>query len=258
MFFDEPNNEIEFLSVLKIKNGAQHAVASNRGFHALSVRLSGEAVFTVAGTEAPVNAGDIIYIPAYLDYRIDSCNDELIVIHFNLKEVCTDSIDVFRPSDGKYFQDKFISIHRLWQEKKPGYIYECKSALYKVLSRALSMNHGLLADFTSKKLEDSVEYIHEHYTDKGLNVEHLFRMANMSDTYYRRLFVARCGMTPLKYINSLRVALALELLSSGYYTVTQIAEKCGFDSQSYFSTVIKNETGLSPSAFLNKKASDRV
>lgn len=258
MFFDEPNNEIEILSVLKIKNGAQHAIASNRGFHALSVRLSGEAVFTVEGNATSVSSGDIIYIPAHLDYRIDSCNDELIVIHFNLRKSNCSSIDVFRPSDGKYFQDKFISIHRLWLEKKPGYTYECKAALYKALARAISLNHGPSEDLTSKKLEDTVEYIHEHYTDKDLNVEHLFRMASMSDTYYRRLFVARCGMTPLKYINSLRVSLALELLSSGYYTVTQTAEKCGFDSQSYFSTIIKNETGLSPSAHLNKKASDNV
>ena len=39
---------------------------------------------------------------------------------------------------------------------------------------------------------------------------------------------------------------ATELLQSGYYSVGEIASRCGFNNINYFSTFIKKETGLSP------------
>ena len=94
---------------------------------------------------------------------------------------------------------------------------------------------------------DIVDYIHEHFCEKGLTIELLSKMCSMSDTYFRRLFKQRFKVTPLKYINDLKVKYATELLRSGYYTVTEAAEKCGFDNVYYFSLFIKKETGQSPS-----------
>ncbi len=61
----------------------------------------------------------------------------------------------------------------------------------------------------------------------------------MSDTYFRKLFVERFSVTPLKYINRLKLNYAKELLLSDYYTVEEIAEKCGFNNINYFSLFIK-------------------
>ena len=77
----------------------------------------------------------------------------------------------------------------------------------------------------------------------------LAKMANMSDTYFRKKFVRAFGTTPLLYINDLKIAHAVELLRSGYYSVEETAENCGFDNQKYFSTVIKKKTGHTPSEF---------
>ena len=55
---------------------------------------------------------------------------------------------------------------------------------------------------------------------------------------------------PLKYINKLKLYYAKELLRSGYYTVSQVSEKCGFENIQYFSLFIKKETGKTPSQFL--------
>lgn len=71
----------------------------------------------------------------------------------------------------------------------------------------------------------------------------------MCGTYFRSLFVSSYSQTPLKYINSLRIARAVKLLRSGYYSVTEVAEKCGLDNQKYLSKVIKKNTGHTPSEF---------
>jgi len=78
-------------------------------------------------------------------------------------------------------------------------------------------------------------------------------MCSMSDTYFRKLFVENFAVTPLKYINNLRLNYAIELLSSGYYSISEISDKCGFDSIYYFRAFIKKETGNAPSFYLERK-----
>lgn len=247
MFFDNPNNEIKILTVLDIRRGSSHALSPDRAFHAISLRITGGADFTSGGKRVHASSGDIVYIPAHFEYRIDYRDEELICVHFELSGSAYDGIEVFSPSDSRYFISKFKNLYSAWSAKKPDFNYECKALLYKVLAHILTERLEGAHDLTDKKFSETIEYIHENYTDKNLSVEFLAGLANVSDTYYRKLFKQKYNETPVKYITSLRVALAKELLESGYYNVTETAERCGFDSQNYFSTLMKKETGKTPS-----------
>ena len=97
---------------------------------------------------------------------------------------------------------------------------------------------------------EAVEYIHDHFTEDGLTVDFLAKMCGMSDTYFRKLFVKNFSLTPIDYIKSLKVNYARELLLSGYYTVGEVSDKCGFNTINYFSSFMKKETGLTPSDIL--------
>ena len=53
----------------------------------------------------------------------------------------------------------------------------------------------------------------------------------------------------MQYRDSTRLYYAKEYLNSGYYTVSEIAEKCGFDDVSYFVRFFKQKTGLPPGEY---------
>ena len=71
--------------------------------------------------------------------------------------------------------------------------------------------------------------------------------AHMSGTYFRRLFLNRFNMTPNKYLISKRLIYAEKLLSSGKYSIKEVAEMSGFCDVKYFSRVVKKEYGVPPS-----------
>ena len=96
------------------------------------------------------------------------------------------------------------------------------------------------------KLSEAVEYIHEHFIDKELSVHYLSKLCGMSDTYFRKLFLSHFGVSPHTFINNLKLQYAVELLKSEYYTVSEVADKCGFENIYYFSSFIKKQTGKSP------------
>ena len=174
-------------------------------------------------------------------------------MHFLSEQDLSDEIKKFSPQNPDYFGLQFSELYDVWTSKKPGYQYRSKSLLYKILG-AIENEYAKDVHSPDDKISDAVDYIHNHFTESILSVEHLAKMCSMSDTYFRRLFVKRFSVTPLKYINQLKLNYAKELLSAGYYTVEEVSEKCGFLNINYFSLFFKKETGYPPSRFMEKKS----
>jgi AraC-like DNA-binding protein len=76
--------------------------------------------------------------------------------------------------------------------------------------------------------------------------------------YVRKLFKKETGTTPHEYLLKSRMELAKSIMTSGMsnqysrYTVSQIAEMCGFAEPLYFSRVFKKYYGYPPSQLLNE------
>ena len=63
------------------------------------------------------------------------------------------------------------------------------------------------------------------------------------------VFHACLGISPIKYLNKLRINSALIKIGANNDSMMQIAEMCGFAEQKYFNKVFKDETGKSPSQY---------
>lgn len=73
-----------------------------------------------------------------------------------------------------------------------------------------------------------------------------------SPSYFRKLFRASTGLSPTVCFNQMRVEYAKTLLRQmgDQQTIRQIAEAAGFSDPYYFSRVFKDQTGVSPSAYM--------
>ena len=69
---------------------------------------------------------------------------------------------------------------------------------------------------------------------------------NLSRQHLCRLFKNAMGVTLMQYVNRIRVKNACTLLERSEKSLSEIGQLCGFDSCSYFSTVFKNNMGISP------------
>ena len=71
----------------------------------------------------------------------------------------------------------------------------------------------------------------------------------MSECWFIRSFKARTGMTPQRYLTSIRLGQARELLRSSTLNIGEIAAVCGYETALYFSRIFRKYTGVSPKAF---------
>lgn len=56
-------------------------------------------------------------------------------------------------------------------------------------------------------------------------------------------------MSPRQFIIELRIKHAEKLISTGYYTLQEVAYKSRFLDYKYFSVEFKKKTGMSPSKY---------
>jgi AraC-like DNA-binding protein len=80
-------------------------------------------------------------------------------------------------------------------------------------------------------------------------VRRLQELAGVSPAHLSRSLRAAYGMTPTDFVADLRLERAASLLAATSDPVAEIATRCGFASQSYFTRCFTAAHQLSPRAF---------
>ena len=94
-------------------------------------------------------------------------------------------------------------------------------------------------------MELSLSFIKEFYYE-DLKLKDIADMAGYSSSYFSRTFSDTFGASFIEILVDIRIAHAKLLLKNYNLTITDISEKIGFKSNSYFSVTFKKKTGLSP------------
>ena len=253
-FFNTNHNVSNIVLACFVAAGTGATIHKNRSSHGLALNRGGEKQYTFSdGTTHIVKHNDIIYLPKNSNYTVTThTTGDTYCINFQLAETDTFQPFVFHlknPDEALY---AYKNAEKAWRRRKIGYELLCKSELYKILY-LLQSSHTRPYAPNSKQalLEPAVSYIHKHYTEEALSVEKLSELCGFSYEYFRKLFHNCYGCSPVKYINDLKLKRAKELLSSGFYTISDTALQSGFFDVSYFSRFFKKNVGISPIEYLN-------
>lgn len=81
------------------------------------------------------------------------------------------------------------------------------------------------------------------------NIDEICNRLNMSRTYFHRIYFSAFGVTCLQDVINSRLSFAEEILINSDLSVSEIAEKCGYESDSYFMRQFKKTIGCTPSEY---------
>lgn len=96
-----------------------------------------------------------------------------------------------------------------------------------------------------KAILKALEYVSEHFMEP-IKINTLAETCHISETHFRRLFQETIHMTPVDYINFMRIQKACEYLKSTNDSIEYIGTKVGFLSQSTFIRNFNRFVGVSP------------
>ena len=149
---------------------------------------------------------------------------------------------VYRCTKEQY--KKIINICSEWQSHTWDSYATCRIGLLEIYLDILrnSKSRDLENDYISK----AITYIHKNFKT-NFSGQDISEYCSVSISYLRARFLKHTGQTICGYRDSLRIALAKEMLRSKCFTITEIASELGFCDVYHFSKFFTSSVGCSPS-----------
>lgn len=95
----------------------------------------------------------------------------------------------------------------------------------------------------------AIRFIRIYYTQERLKCKDIADHVGLSLNYFQKTFKDCTGVTPNNYLLQVRIKRAKQYLEKSSCPISDIADACGFSSNTYFSYVFKQLTGISPSQY---------
>ena len=224
-----------------------------RGHYGLVYALEGAAEYRFSsGNRVKMAAGDLLFLSPDTAYTIKTgAAFRHYTVNFDLHED-TSRLDILS-SAHTLLQDAhtesvarvFRKLVTLWETKATGYEMYAVGVLYELLTLFYTRHTEEQRPLAYRRLLPAKEYIEAHY-EENISLSQLAFLCDMSLSHFRREWKRFFVDSPLQYRDAIRLSCAKEYLFSGYYSVGEIAEKCGFEDASYFVRFFKKKTGITP------------
>ncbi len=107
------------------------------------------------------------------------------------------------------------------------------------------MDESSLPICTNESLKKAISYIRMNY-QTDISISDVAGQTGVGERYLRKLFAQHLNLSPLDYLNQIRINKAIELLRNTEMSIKEICFICGFKSPQYFSRVFKQQMGITP------------
>lgn len=234
---------LEVVTVRQIKGTG--AEIKNRPSYGLSFCYDGQITYALDGVDYVSDPNCAIILPKGKTYslRIDKSGD-FPLINFDCDGFLCDKHIVLPLKNPSSLIKEFEYIKKLslFEKNRP----KMMSAFYSLIDGIISQT-----DEDGSVISGAVAYLEANLSDPTLNNETIAKQANISEVYFRQLFLKQYGITPRQYIINARIAKAKQLLVSGNKKISAISEECGFVSVYHFSRCFKEKCGMTATEYMN-------
>lgn len=146
---------------------------------------------------------------------------------------------------------------------------------YRILKASIAnllSNRALLRDrYASLEIQESIdcehcttnlewkfiatikESVEKHMSEPDFTVDKLCAILNMSRTSFYNKLKDLTNKTPSDYIRIIKLNYAAKLLLEKEFTISEIADKTGFNDAKYFREVFKKHYNMTPSKYAKEK-----
>ncbi|WP_100488518.1 AraC family transcriptional regulator [Sporolactobacillus pectinivorans] len=237
--------------------------------------VEGKAILECGHNRFEVSCGNVAVVNSNELHYLESLSDDLefYVIRIDPTFLFSNQVDLLQT---KYFAplaQNHIAFQNLIENdaqivdyvtktiqeyftKETGYELAIKGSIYQLIvllmrryvGKILTKNEFEERARTLKRYEDVFQAIENNYVEK-ISLKELADSVNISTYHFCRTFKQMTGKTTTEYINGVRLEKAVCFLEQTNLNITEIAQKCGFDSVNYFSRLFRKHYNTSATKF---------
>jgi len=206
------------------------------------------------GTTINYQAGEAVVIPPR-ERHTNSSAEGFTNIHLTMAEPSFPYRTAFRVADSEDHDLK-----NAFSQAKSYYMTPIKKRELVLAALGDLIASYIVVFRSNTEFSEPVERIRSaiirNYARVDFALDEVIREMPFHYDYLRKLFKKEVGISPLEYMTNLRMKSAETLLTAMWtneYTISEIAQMCGFEDALYFSRVFKKYYGCAPSNFSKRR-----
>lgn len=245
-----------------IYEGDWYSIRHSHNFTELFYVRSGRGNFIVEDETFPVKQDDLVIVNPNVEHtEVSVSSDPLEYVVLGVDGMSFDFGDRSGSRNHEIINYRnqrdellfyFNALLRETENQDENYETVCQNLLGVVvisLMRSSGRPFSVVVTQRANKVCSRVKrYIDSNYAE-DISLDSLAQRAHISKYYLVHTFAKYYDMSPIHYLNEVRVRASKELLETTDLTIAQVAESTGFSSQSYFSQSFRRCCGLTPSDY---------
>ena len=242
--------------------------------------LAGQCLLELGGHNLTLEPGEIALIPKLEFYRITAATETVSGLSIELPSQLGELFELRSLSlgvkllrrTGELVSLRITGERQTWlrqllamlthQREHDSYsVYERLNVVELVLievkrmmgeQRELREESGFGEAQKSQLIKGVISHINERYAE-DIHLDSIAKKFWVSPSYLSRQFKDKLGLNITRFIMERRVYAAQNLLLTTDFRISEIALQTGFRGATYFNTVFKRITGVSPSEYRSQK-----
>lgn len=238
-----------------------HSTPHTHHFTELFYIVSGVGSFILPDQEIPVKKNDLVVINPNIEHTERSNSGDSLEymalgiegLVFSLPDAKKSPIGLFTYQGDRdeilFFLNKLL---KEVQMQEQGYELLCHNIIDILIIKLRRAKQVTVEMRDSKNLNQSVALV-KHYInynfESDITLSSLAKIGNINKYYLAHRFKEEVGMSPIEYLNEIRIKAAKTLLETTDFTIAIISEASGFSSQSLFSQTFRRFEKQTPSEY---------
>lgn len=237
-------------------DNAHHFETRDRKIHnSIGYIIDGSVEFSMPFGKFNAQKGDLIFIPEgirYISHWDGSPRICFYNVHFLLPKTSTNIWRSLQPQRLEKLPNEQLGqmIRRMFELSKGSDAEHLAaySLFYELAANILPSMATNPTRLPPVPLQVAIAYIEENYATIS-SVKEIATACYLSESRLYHIFKEYLNISPISYLNHLRVHNAMNLLSNPDLSIQQISESLNFHSEYYFRKTFQKITGVLPSHF---------
>ncbi|WP_077301872.1 AraC family transcriptional regulator [Virgibacillus pantothenticus] len=256
---EKPPFKLLYITHSKYDKG-WHSTQHTHHFSELFYIVKGKGSFVLVDQEIPIKENDLVIINPNVEHTEKSnLHDSLEYIALGIEGLFFSSADKGNHLGLYRFQvdrnNILFYLNRLLEEiqlSKENYEIICQNII-EIMIIKLQRDKKLTINQTespnvNKASAFIMYYINQNYRD-SITLDKLAEVGHINKYYLAHTFKKDMGISPIEYLNRVRIKEAKLMLETTDYSIAHIAAFTGFSSQSFFTQAFKRLTSQTPSKY---------
>lgn len=238
-----------------------HSTQHTHHFTELFYIVKGKGSFILPDDEVPVKENDLVIINPNVEHTEKSNEQDSLEyialgiegLAFSLAEEKDSQMGLYTyqgdRADILFYLNKLLDEA---QDNQEEYEVVCQNIIEILIVKLRRRKKFTINKTETKDINKATAFI-KHYINQNyrepITLDTLAEVGHINKYYLAHTFKKDLGISPIEYLNGIRIREAKILLDITDYNIAEIAEITGFSSQSFFAQAFKRATNKTPSIF---------